>query len=195
MPEPRVIVTPALADALSLAIAGHANQVRKGTGIAYVSHLMAVSALVLEHGGDEQQAIAGLLHDMLEDAGVEYGPVISNRFGERVHRIVRSATDSFDDPKPLWRERKERYTAKLATLDPEIALVIACDKLHNARAIVADVEARGSGEFQRFAGGASGTAWYYGELLKGLGPLVPPRLRQDLTKAVDRLQALARSET
>jgi hypothetical protein len=139
------------------------------------------------------QAIAGLLHDLVEDCGAEQGPVVLARFGEQVHEIVMSATDSLAEPKPPWRERKQAYVSKLARLAPEIALVIACDKLHNARAIVADVEAGGWGEFKRFAGGAEGTSWYYGELAKGLGPLVPPRLRSELTKAVEQLQTLARA--
>jgi (p)ppGpp synthase/HD superfamily hydrolase len=191
MPEPRVIVTPALADALALAIAGHARQERKGTGIPYVSHLMSVCALVLEHGGDEEQAIAALLHDLVEDCGAEQGSVVLARFGPRVHDMVQSATDSVGEPRPPWRERKERYVAKLATLDPETALVVGSDKTHNVKAIVADVEAGGREEFERFAGGASGTVWYYTELARRLGPLLPPRLRADLTGAVDRLRTLA----
>ncbi len=101
MPEPRVIVTPALADALALAlaIAGHARQERKGTGIPYVSHLMSVCALVLEHGGDEEQAIAALLHDLVEDCGAEQGPVVLARFGPRVHAFVMAATDSVGEPR------------------------------------------------------------------------------------------------
>jgi (p)ppGpp synthase/HD superfamily hydrolase len=193
MPEPRVIITPALADALALAIAGHAGQVRKDTTIPYISHVMAVAALVLEHGGDEEQAIAGLLHDLVEDCGAHQGPVVLARFGSRVHAIVMAATDSTADSRPPWRERKERYVAKLATLDPEVALVVSCDKLHNASCIVTDVEARGPGEFNRFAEGREGVSWYYGQLAKGLGPLVPPRLRSDLTKTVNQLQTLART--
>jgi (p)ppGpp synthase/HD superfamily hydrolase len=191
MPEPRVIVTPALADALALAIAGHARQERKDTGIPYVSHLLAVCALVLEHGGDEEQAIAGLLHDLVEDCGAEQGPVVLARFGPRVHAMVLMATDSDGEPRPPWRLRKERYLAKLATLDSGTALVVGSDKSHNASAIVADVEAGGPDEFKRFAGGASGTVWYYSELARGLGPHLPPRLRADLTRAVDRLRTLA----
>lgn len=135
-------MTPKISEAFDLARSLHERQMRKGTSIPYISHLMSVSALVLEHGGDEIQAIAGLLHDALEDAGPEHGATIRKRFGERVLRIVEGCTDGVPDTagrKPDWRERKEAYLAHLANVDGDTLLVSACDKLHNARAILLDL--------------------------------------------------------
>jgi (p)ppGpp synthase/HD superfamily hydrolase len=167
----------------------HALQERKGAGTPYVAHLMAVSAMVLENGGDEEQAIAGLLHDVIEDGGAEFAPELKARFGDEVARIVGLATDAATDPKPPWRVRKERYVAKLATLDRRAALVVGCDKLHNARAIVADVRAEGPGA--RFTADRPGIAWYYGALAAGLAPHLPPRLAAALTEAADEVMRLA----
>ena len=159
---------PQLHVALDYAAEAHQSQARKGTSIPYVSHLMGVASLVIEHGGDEDQAIAGLLHDVLEDCGLRHEGPIGERFGKRVLAIVRACTDGTSDEhgvKAPWRERKEAYIAHLATASDDALLVSACDKLHNARAISTDL---GSGEdvFARFAGGRDGTVWYYDALAK-----------------------------
>ena len=107
-------------EAVGYAAAAHAEQVRKGTNIPYVSHPIAVSALVVEHGGNEVQAIAALLHDVLEDCGAHHAPVIAERFGSEVLKIVEGLTDGVPDDhgvKPLWRERKELYLAHLEKAD------------------------------------------------------------------------------
>jgi hypothetical protein len=122
-----------LSEAAGFAFALHANQERKGSGIPYIAHLMSVAALVLEHGGDEEQAIAGLLHDAIEDVGAEQEAVIARRFGPRVARIVRACTDADTLPKPPWRARKEAYIAHLEHADRDVLLVSCADKLHNAR--------------------------------------------------------------
>jgi GTP pyrophosphokinase len=158
---------PQLHAALDYAAEAHQRQVRKGTTAPYVSHLLGVASLVLENGGDEDQAIAGLLHDVLEDAGLEHAPAICERFGERVLAIVEACTDGTPDAagkKAPWRERKKAYLQHLETTDVDALLVSACDKLHNARAIAMDL---GSGEdvFARFTGGLDGTAWYYRSLV------------------------------
>ena len=117
----------------------HADQVRKGSEAPYISHLLGVASLVLEHGGDEDQAIAGLLHDAIEDQGVEQEPVIAARYGERVAAIVRGCTDADTLPKPPWRERKEAYIGHLEHAGADIWLVSCADKLYNARAICTDL--------------------------------------------------------
>lgn len=155
---------PRLADAAAYTLAIHAAQTRKGTSTPYISHLLGVASLVLEHGGDEDQAIAGLLHDAIEDVGPEQEAIIATRFGARVARIVRACTDADTTPKPPWRARKEAYLAHLAEAPADVLLVSACDKLHNARAIVTDARSLGPAIFDRFNAGALGTVWYYQSL-------------------------------
>jgi len=162
--------------ALSLAHEAHWNQKRKGTDIPYISHPMTVSALTLEYGGDEDQAIAALLHDAIEDGGAEYAARIGEAFGPRVLAIVQDCTDSTAESKAAaqtsgqkrldWKARKLAYLARLRD-KPSTApslLVTACDKLHNARAILADFRQQGEPLFNRFTAGRDGTLWYYGQL-------------------------------
>lgn len=157
------------AAALAYAALIHRNQRRKGTDIPYVSHLMSVSALVMEFGGDEDLAIAGLLHDALEDCGAWHESVIRANWGDRVADIVRACTDGVPDvqgQKAPWCERKKKYLAHLETVDDAgVLLVSACDKLHNARAIAADLKS-GEDVFGRFKAGRGGTLWYYAELVR-----------------------------
>jgi (p)ppGpp synthase/HD superfamily hydrolase len=164
-------------DALVLAARLHARQRRKGSGVPYVSHLLGVASLVLEDGGDEDQAIAALLHDAVEDQG---GPptleVIRARFGDTVAGIVLGCTDSDTIPKPPWRERKERYIAHLRHAPVAVRRVSAADKLHNARTIVADLRTVGDSIWSRFTADRDGTLWYYRSLVAvfketGGGPL------------------------
>jgi len=156
-----------LASALSYAALLHGAQKRKGTSIPYMSHLMSVSALVMEMGGDEDQAIAGLLHDALEDCGPHHEATIRANWGDRVADIVRDCTDGVPDDngqKGDWRQRKESYLDHLRTASWATLLVSACDKLHNARAILADLRA-GHDVFSRFKAGREGTLWYYKKLV------------------------------
>jgi len=181
-----------LSDAAALAIQAHQGQVRKGTSIPYVSHLFAVAGLVMEFGGDEEQACAALLHDLIEDCGAEYEAVILERFGPRVASIVRSCTDTDTQPKPPWRARKEAYLAHLEEVDADAALISACDKLHNARAIVADIQAHGADAvFSRFKGGRDGTLWYYAGVSEILSRRLDGALPKALAHAVAELQAAA----
>jgi GTP pyrophosphokinase len=180
-----------LAAAAELAFRLHAAQRRKGTAIPYISHLMAVSALVLEHGGDEEQAIAALLHDAVEDCGAEQEAVILDAFGPRVAAIVRACTDADVIPKPPWRARKEAYLAHLEEAPAEALLVSACDKLHNARAILADLRAEGPRVFERFNAGQEGTLWYYAALAEAFQRLLPGRLAEELAREVAAMQAEA----
>lgn len=155
-------LTDRYSDALVFAFELHRTQFRKGSQIPYVAHLLGVSSLVLENGGGEAEAIAGLLHDAAEDQGGS--PVlaaIESRFGRTVSEIVLGCTDSLDEPKPPWRERKERYLQHLPTASRSVQLVSSCDKLYNARSIVADYRSLGEALWDRFRGGREGTLWYY----------------------------------
>jgi (p)ppGpp synthase/HD superfamily hydrolase len=153
--------------ALLFANRKHAGQGRKGTAVPYISHLMSVAGLVLEAGGDEDLAIAALLHDVVEDCGgAPMLQEIRGLFGERVAHVVDGCTDTDLDPKPPWRQRKEDYLNHLQTADADIRLVSAADKLHNARSILADYREVGAAVWERFQGKRDGTLWYYRALLK-----------------------------
>jgi len=174
-------------EALTYATGAHDGQFRKGTTIPYIHHPMAVSALVIEHGGSEDQAIAGLLHDVLEDCGAGHAGEIEARFGAEVLRIVEGLTDGLPDSagdKPAWRERKERYLTQLAQTSEDIVLVSAADKLHNATAISDDHAEIGDAVFERFKPSKSETVWYYHSLARVLGD----RLGKD-HRLVRRLRA------
>ena len=163
----------------------HRQQRRKGTDIPYISHLMSVAALVLEHGGNEDQAIAALLHDAVEDQGGQ--PVldeIEERFGERVAGIVADCTDSWDEPKPPWRARKEAYIARLPGKGPETLLVSLADKTHNAKAILGDYRQLGDELWARFNGGREGTLWYYRTLSAFYTDALPGPLASELARTV-----------
>ena len=180
-----------LADATALALRIHADQLRKGTTTPYVSHLLAVAAIVLEHGGDEDQACAALLHDAVEDGGISWEAVILDRFGPRVAGIVRACTDADTLPKPPWQARKEAYLAHLEAEGPDALLVSAADKLHNARAIVADLRTHGVGMFARFNAGQAGTVWYYGALAEVFARRLPGPLARELSDAVAQMRQIA----
>ena len=159
-------------NALAFASGLHRGHLRKGTKIPYMAHLMAVSALVLEHDGSETEAIAALLHDVLEDRGPYFklGAAgmrnqIRKRFGEEVLAIVEECTDTDKDPKPPWRERKEGYIRSLATVSPSGLLVSLADKVHNARSILRDLQSIGEDVWLRFSGSREDTLWYYKSVL------------------------------
>jgi (p)ppGpp synthase/HD superfamily hydrolase len=185
--------------ALLLATDHHRRQLRKGTEIPYVSHLLAVSSLVLEMGGSETEAIAALLHDAVEDGGGR--PMLERiraEFGEDVARIVLANSDSETEPKPPWRQRKTTYLADIAHKQPDELRVSLADKLHNARAILLDFRTLGEPFWDRFrAGGGSSVRWYYRELYgafrareAALGPKATPAL-DEFGRTVDAIEALA----
>lgn len=183
---------PRFREAFLFAAEKHATQVRKGTSVPYISHLMAVAALVLEAGGDEDQAIAALLHDVVEDCGG--APMLAEvrqRFGERVAHIVDGCTDTYTVPKPEWRQRKLDYLKHLEHADDDTRLISAADKLHNARTILTDLRLHGEPVFARFAGGRDGTLWYYRAVLDVLRTR-PNRLVSELELVVADLESLAR---
>ena len=178
--------------ALLLASELHRTQTRKQSAVPYVSHVLAVAALAIEHGADEDQAIAALLHDAVEDqGGMATASLIRERFGARVVDLVLALTDAVVTPKPPWRARKERYLAHLAQAPAEVLLLSACDKIHNARTIVADHAVVGSSLWQRFTGGRDGTLWYYRELAAIFRTRGPQQLAAELTELSQRMQSLA----
>lgn len=185
--------------ALSFASRLHAAQLRKGTPIPYVAHLLAVSSLVLEHGGSEDEAIAALLHDAIEDqGGAATREIIRRLFGEQVVSIVDGCTDAETIPKPPWRERKEAYVAHIRHAPASVRLVSMADKLHNARSILADLRVLGDQLWTRFSGGRAGTLWYYRALVEaysanGSHPLVEELDR--VVSEIERLAAAARSSS
>jgi (p)ppGpp synthase/HD superfamily hydrolase len=177
-------------DALRYAHDLHRAQTRKGTPIPYISHLMTVSALVIEHGGNEDQAIGALLHDAAEDQGGEATLAdIRGRFGDAVAQIVHDCTDAWEEPKPAWRPRKEAYLAILPKKSPQSLLVSLADKTHNAEAILFDYRALGDDLWPRFNGGAEGTRWYYGALANVFAQAMPGRLADRLARAVQGFSA------
>ena len=180
-----------LAEAIEFALAIHAEQKRKGTGIPYVSHLLGVASLVLEHGGDEEQAMAAMLHDAIEDQGAHQEQAIRERFGARVAQIVIGCTDADTLPKPPWRARKEAYLRHLEHAGADILLVSCADKLHNARAICTDVRTHGLVVFDRFKAGQEGTVWYYRSLADAFLRLLPGALSAELGDAVSIMEGLA----
>jgi (p)ppGpp synthase/HD superfamily hydrolase len=181
----KFMLTDRFDDAFRYAHRLHQSQTRKGTSIPYISHLMTVSALVVEHGGNEDQAIAALLHDAAEDQGGEETLVkIRETFGEAVAAIVADCTDAWTEPKPPWRARKEAYLAALPDKPQASLLVSLADKTHNAEAILFDYRVLGDDLWDRFNGGADGTRWYYGALDNVFASVMPGRLSDRLSRAV-----------
>lgn len=178
--------------ALLLANELHRKQVRKGTGTPYVAHLLSVAALVLEDGGSEDEAIAAILHDAVEDQGGETTlERIRRSFGDDVAAIVVACTDATTLPKPPWRERKERYVAHLLTAPAAALRVSLADKVHNARSILFDYREVGEALWDRFHGGKEGTLWYYRTLVERFSKLRPGPLASELTRVVSELERLA----
>ena len=161
-------------EALVYASRIHRSQTRTGSGIPYVSHLLGVCAIAIENGGDEDQAIAALLHDAVEDqGGTERLADIRVHFGEAVAAIVADCTDSDVEPKPPWRERKEAYLASLAHKPRASLEVSLADKTHNASAIVADLAAHGDALWDRFSAKRDGCLWYYRALADAFSRHLP----------------------
>lgn len=175
------VLTDKFDRALLYATHVHGGQVRKKTSVPYVAHLLAVAATVLEYGGDEDSAIAGLLHDAVEDqGGVARLNDIRNRFGDKVAGIVESCSDSTADTakgekKEDWQVRKESYLRHLHRVDEDTLLVSLSDKVHNARSILRDLRKHEIGAlvWDKFNQPRERTLWYYGELAKAFGELVP----------------------
>jgi (p)ppGpp synthase/HD superfamily hydrolase len=190
-PKSSLKLTRRFEQALIFATRKHASQIRKGTGTPYISHLLSVAALVLEAGGDEDLAIAALLHDVVEDCG---GAPILNEvrrcFGKPVAGVVEACSDTDITPKPPWRERKEQYIRHLRNADAGTRLVSVADKLHNARSILADYRDIGEPIWQRFQGKREGTLWYYRALLGEFKRKFRNRLVDELERVVIELESV-----
>jgi (p)ppGpp synthase/HD superfamily hydrolase len=186
-------LTPRLGQALTLAIEAHEGQMRKGTNIPYISHPIAVASIALEHGADEDQAIAALLHDAIEDGGANYENRIRVQFGDRVVGIVNGCTDGVPDDsgqKAPWEERKLKYIKHLSEAGEDVLLVSGSDKLHNARSIVEDLISSGQSVFDRFTASKAQTLWYYESLSKIFEEKGTPIARA-LKDAVNRMKTLS----
>ena len=199
---PMTVLTERFSRGVDYARIAHAAQVRKGSNIPYLYHLLGVASLVMEFGGNEDQAIAGLLHDTIEDCGAEHEQLIRTQFGDAVADIVVACTDGTAEGKSTlvdaeakkrdWMQRKLAYLAHLADASDEALLVSACDKLHNARAIVQDMKdsSVGMAVFERFKGGQAGTLGYYEALTRTFGNR-NVQVAPVLVAVVARMHALA----
>jgi (p)ppGpp synthase/HD superfamily hydrolase len=160
--------------------------------VPYLTHLMGVAAIVGRYGGDEEQFIAALFHDAVEDqGGRETLERIRERFGDTVAGYVEGCTDSDRDPKPPWQERKEQFIEAASHASPEQKLIVAADKLHNARSIVSDLHDRGNAVWKMFKGGREGTLWYYSEIVRALSTGWSHRLLRELAEEVDIMHRIA----
>jgi (p)ppGpp synthase/HD superfamily hydrolase len=198
------VLTDRFDRALLYATHVHGGQVRKGTSTPYVAHLLAVAATVLEYGGDEELAIAALLHDTIEDQGGKARlDDVRNRFGERVARIVKDCSDSLADTakgerKAHWQERKETYIAHLREVDEDILRVSLADKVHNARAILRDLRKQDIGHkvWGRFSVPKEKTLWYYRSLADKFCERLPGQLANELHEIVEVLEgSIAKAPT
>jgi (p)ppGpp synthase/HD superfamily hydrolase len=182
--------------ALAYAAHLHAGQTRKGSEIPYIGHLLGVTSIVLQNGGDEDQAIAALLHDAAEDqGGVETLEQIRGRFGDTVADIVAGCTDSWTTPKQPWRARKEAYIAHLAHASQAELMVAAAETLHTARTILSDYRVMGEAVWARFTGRKQGTLWYYHTLVEALRTHYSSPVVEELARVVSELEALVASAT
>lgn len=172
----------------------HRDQVRKGPKrVPYVAHLLGVASIVIENGGDEDQAIAALLHDGPEDqGGVETLDRIQTEFGGRVAAIVAACSDTFETPKPPWRVRKQAYLDKLERAPEDVLIVSLADKVHNAHTILADYREVGEELWERFRGTREESLWYYRELVDVFERRRPGPLADELRRTVDEIDALVR---
>ena len=184
-----------LPTALAIALDAHKTQIRKGTSIPYISHPMAVASIALEFGATEDQAIAALLHDAIEDGGASYAHSIKALFGTYVLTLVQDCTDGIPDQsgeKALWIDRKTAYLEHLQEASDEVLLVSCSDKLHNARAIVSDLITEGPSVFNRFSATTEQTLWYYRQLATIFTNRKTPPAKA-LESAVSQMEALSQS--
>jgi (p)ppGpp synthase/HD superfamily hydrolase len=195
-PAKRRSLSHRFTEALGYAARLHIRQTRKGKSQPYVGHLLAVAAIVIQHGGDEEEAIAALLHDAVEDqGGLPRLDEIRRKFGARVARIVDGCTDAYTDPKPPWKERKLAYIKRVACEPEDVRLVSAADKLANAREVLSDYRVEGDQVFLRFKGGKEGTLWYYRTLVEVFRKAGTTPLIEELARVIAELETLAGSSS
>jgi len=183
-----VLLRSKFEQALIYATRLHGKQVRKISGVPYIAHLLAVTALVLEDGGNEDEAIAALLHDAVEDqGGAATREEILRQFGDRVVAIVDGCTECDTIPKPPWQERKQRYLEQIRQGSPAVRRVALADKLHNARSLLADYRRQGEEIWSVFNGGREGTLWFYKSLLAIYNDTDSGVMAQELAQVVGEL--------
>lgn len=186
-----MILSERFTEALTFATQLHATQIRKGSGIPYIAHLLGVASIALEYGANEDEAIAALLHDAIEDqGGAATREEIRRRFGDNVTEIVDGCTDSDTTPKPPWRQRKEAYIAHIATASPSVRLVSSADKLYNAGSILKDYRVVGESLWERFKGGKDGSLWYYRSLVEAFRKAGSTPLIEELDRVVSQIEQL-----
>lgn len=184
--------TNRLSEAFAFAEALHRKQHRKGSDVPYITHLMAVAAIVGEQSGDEDQVIAALLHDAVEDQGGQATlEVIRERFGDDVAHYVLGCSDAHSEPKGPWLERKQTFLSDLKAAPPTVKLIVAADKLHNVRTLVNDLYKVQNALWGRFSGGRDGTLWYYQEALRALAVGWEHPILRELHEVVEHLNRLA----
>jgi (p)ppGpp synthase/HD superfamily hydrolase len=176
---------PRFESALAFACSQHHGQRRKGSGAPYIIHPMAVASIVGHYGGDEEQAIAALLHDVMEDCDVTRDQIAA-RYGERVAMIVDACTDTTQQPKPPWRARKEKHIAKVRAQSSDVKLVVAADKMHNALSIQRDLRRASVGEsvWERFSADRDSVRWYYQTMAQALSDGWDHELAHELNTTV-----------
>lgn len=178
--------------ALQYAARLHSRQIRKRTERPYIGHLLGVASIVIEYGGDEEMAIAALLHDAVEDqGGLPRLREIRRKFGQRVAEIVHGCTDAYSEPKPPWLQRKKDYIARVAREAADVRLVSAADKLSNSREILQDVRVHGVSVYDRFTGKKDGTLWYYRALITAFRAAGNNPLIDELDRVVSELEAIS----
>ncbi|MEH2297474.1 HD domain-containing protein [Nostoc sp.] len=186
------MLTERFTAALIYATQLHANQVRKGSGVPYVAHLLGVASIALEYGANEDEAIAALLHDAIEDqGGATTREEIRRRFGDNVTAIVDGCTDADTTPKPPWQQRKEAYIAHIPTASPSVLLVSSADKLYNAQSILKDYRVLGESVWERFQGRKEGTLWYYRALVDAFSKTGTTVIIEELERVVAQIEVLA----
>ena len=189
--ETDMTTTPRLEEAFAYAANLHRHQLRKVSGIPYLIHLIGVAAIVGEYGGDEDQLIAALLHDGPEDQGGRKTlDEIRRRFGDRVAMMVEECSDTFENPKPPWKERKQAYLDHLPKASPDSRLVSVSDKLHNARSLLLDLRRSGNIVWESFKGGRAGTLWYFGELVREFERAGTENIGKELSRVVDEIESM-----
>jgi (p)ppGpp synthase/HD superfamily hydrolase len=177
------------ASALHLARRAHEGQYRKGSSTPYIAHPLAVAALALHYGADDDVAAAAVLHDAVEDGGGR--PMLERirwGIGERVAAIVDGCTDACGEPKGPWEERKRAYVARLPSLSNATKLVVACDKLDNLRATNDDLRTQGRSALEKFNAAPMRLRWYYRECYRAVGAAIPYALAERLRIELDAIE-------
>jgi (p)ppGpp synthase/HD superfamily hydrolase len=193
IPNPSANLSERLSDAVRLACRWHVDQRRKVSGAPYVAHLLGVAGIVLDSGGSDDEAVAAILHDAVEDqGGPETRRHIERLFGPAVARIVDECSDTDESPKPPWRQRKEAFIARLPSVSASARLVTAADKLDNVRGLIQGYHEQGEKLWAHFLGGRAGALWYHRAVVDALRRIEPSPLVERLHREVSLLESLVR---